>query len=139
MRGECKNFRASGVSLFHPHGWVVAHAIVLQPGHCHLTWQGFSRLGAATLPIILPISIAAHSLGGTSPLSKWFSTPKTSRHEATPFGSCFLCYQCSLEKKCGKCNLSAEQTFPRLEPSETSFVENIKVVANNLGGGGKIK
>lgn len=52
-----------------------------------------------------------------------------------PFGSCFLCYQCSLEKKGGKCNSSAEQTFPRLLPSETSFVGNFKVVANNLGEG----
>lgn len=50
-----------------------------------------------------------------------------------PFGSCFLYYQSSLEKEDGKCNLSAEQTFPRLLPSETSFVENFKVVANNLG------
>lgn len=70
VRGECKNFRASGIALFHPHGWAMAHAVVLQPSHCHLTWQGFSRLGAATLPITLPISITAHSLRGTSPFFK---------------------------------------------------------------------
>lgn len=107
----------------------MAHAVVLQPGHCHLTWQGFSRLGAAILPIILPIGTTAYSLCGIAPLPH----QKLQDVKPAPFGSCFLCYQFSLEKKGGKCNLSAEQTFPRLLPSETSFVENFKVVANNLG------
>lgn len=145
MRGKCKNFEASGISLLHPRGRVVAHTSVLWPCRCHLTWQGFPRLGAAalpiTLPISLPITLPAHSLRGTSlPLSTQFSATETAGHEAGPSRQLLPLLPALLSKGGGgKCSLGEDQTFTRPLPSETSFVENLKVVPYNLGWGEQTK
>ena len=142
MRGECKNFGASGISLLHPCGQVMAHTGVLQPCRCHLPWQGFPRQGAAAQH---PAHCPAHRhrcpqpLWDISPLSTQFSTTETAGHEASPFQQLLPLLPALLSKGGGKCNLSEDQTFPRPLPSETSFVENFKVVPDNLGWGEQTK
>lgn len=127
------NFRASAVSLFHPRGWVVAHAIVLQPSHCNLTWKASPGWEQPLCPSSCPSALLPTASVGQFLSPNDFPHQNLQDMRPAPFGSCFLCYRCSLEKKDGRCNLSAEQTFPRLLPNETSFVENFKAVANNLG------
>lgn len=102
-------------------------AAAISPGKASPGWE--QPLCPSSCP---SASLPTASVG--QPLSpNDFPHQKLRDTKPAPFGSCFLCYQSSLEKKDEKCNLSAEQTFPRLLPSETLFVENFKVVANNSG------
>lgn len=130
MRGQCRDSGASRAALLHPRGWVVAYTRVLQPCCCHLTWQGLPRLRAAALP--LPCPSALVPTRDISPLSTWVSATETAGHEG-PFWPLLLLLPALLSKGGGKRNFSEDQAFPRPLPSETSLVENFRVIPGSLG------